>query len=146
MGLFDTASWLATGSMQSPTQCAPHLSTGQWLWSLIAVKEDAAVCSTSWAIIKDYYLIGRKSYINTILHYHNTNYAYKRKLIPIKTWTGPEDSRIPRISIKSSYESGKVVSLTHRTPFPSQMFLVLISVRVGVDPRTTVRPEGLSKC
>jgi len=44
-----------------------------------------------------------------------------------------------------AHEGGKVVSLTHRPPLPSQkeIFLVLISVRGWGNPRATVRPEGL---
>ena len=44
-------------------------------------------------------------------------------------------SQIPR---QSTHEGGKVVSPTHRPPLP-----ILISVRGWVDPRATVRPEGL---
>jgi hypothetical protein len=76
--------------------------------------------------------------------YHNTKCAYKGRVITVTTWTGPEDSRIPRISIKSSHGGGKVVSFTHRTPLLAhEIFLVLFFFRVGVDPRTIVRPEGL---
>ena len=43
-----------------------------------------------------------------------------------------------------SQDGGKVVSLTHRSPFyPQEILLVLISVRCWVDPRTIVRSEGL---
>ena len=50
-------------------------------------------------------------------------------------------SQIPR---QSAHEGGKVVSPKHRPPLPSQeIFLVLTSVRGWVEPRATVRPEGL---
>jgi hypothetical protein len=45
---------------------------------------------------------------------------------------------------QSAHEGGKVVSPPHRSPLPPQkIFLVLISVRGWVDPRTIVRPKGL---
>jgi hypothetical protein len=49
-----------------------------------------------------------------------------------------------QISWQSAHEGGKVVSPTHRSPLPQEIFLVLISVRGWVDPRAIVRPEGLS--
>ena len=59
------------------------------------------------------------------------------KAIPIQVWTGPKGSRGwgSKISRQSAHENGKVVSPTHR-PLP-------ISVRGWVNPRGTVRPEGL---
>ena len=49
-----------------------------------------------------------------------------------------------QISRQSAHEGGKVVSPTHRPLFtPQEIFPVLISVRGWVDPRATVRPEGL---
>jgi hypothetical protein len=49
-----------------------------------------------------------------------------------------------QISRQSAHVGGKVVSPTHRPPlYMLYMFLVLISVRGWVKPRTIVRPEGL---
>jgi hypothetical protein len=45
---------------------------------------------------------------------------------------------------KQSAHGGKVVSPTHRPSLPQEGFLVLVSVRNWVDPRATMRPEGLS--
>jgi hypothetical protein len=42
----------------------------------------------------------------------------------------------------SAHEGGKAVSPTHRPPLPQEIFLVFISVRGWVDPRTIVRLEG----
>ena len=47
------------------------------------------------------------------------------------------------ISRQLAHEGGNVVSPTHRPPFTQEVFLVLISVRGWVDPRTIVRPKGL---
>jgi hypothetical protein len=46
------------------------------------------------------------------------------------------------ISWHSAREGGEVVSLTHRPPLPSGIFLVLIFTRGWVDPRAMVRSEG----
>jgi hypothetical protein len=44
---------------------------------------------------------------------------------------------------QSAYEGGNVVSPTHRSPLPQEIFLVLITIRSWVDPRAIMRPEGL---
>jgi len=68
----------------------------------------------------------------------------KGKAVPLQAWNGPEDSRKLRFPdfMTTAQDDGKVVSLTHRPPLPQEMFLVLISVRGWVDPRTIVRSEG----
>ena len=49
-----------------------------------------------------------------------------------------------QISWHSAHEGRKVVSPTHQPPLPPQeIFLVLISFRVWVDPRAIAQPEGL---
>ena len=70
--------------------------------------------------------------------------TYWVKLSPHKTGHPP---RVPggwssQISRKSTYESGKVVSPMHRPPLLQTIPVVLISVRVWVDPRTIVRQKG----
>jgi hypothetical protein len=47
-----------------------------------------------------------------------------------------------QISWHPAREGGEVVSLTHRTPLPPGLFLVLIFTRERVDPRAMVRSEG----
>ena len=42
----------------------------------------------------------------------------------------------------TAQDGGKVVSLTHRSHFPQEMLLVLVSFRGWVDPRVIVRSEG----
>jgi hypothetical protein len=49
-----------------------------------------------------------------------------------------------RIFRQSAQEGGKVVSPTHRPSLPPGRALVLISVRGWVDPRATMRPQGLN--
>jgi hypothetical protein len=68
-----------------------------------------------------------------ILHVPRYMYCYPLGLQEVET---------PRNARQSSREGGKVVSPTHRPPFPP---LVPISVRGCVYPRATVRSEGLSQ-
>jgi len=63
------------------------------------------------------------------------------KANPLQTWRGPEGFRSFRLP-----DFMKVVRLSAlRTGhlYPQEIFVVLISVRVSVNPRAIVRSEGL---
>ena len=66
----------------------------------------------------------------------------KGKRIPVQALRVPVgwDSQTSR---PASYKGGKFVRPTHRSSFPQEIFLVLTYFRGWVDPRATVRPEGL---
>jgi len=52
-----------------------------------------------------------------------TNYLYnKGKAVPLQAWSGPEGSRELRFPdfMATAQDGGKVVSLTHRPPLPSE--------------------------
>ena len=69
----------------------------------------------------------------------------KGKAVPLQAWSGSEGSRNLRFPafMTAAQGGGKFVSLTHRPPLPQEIQLILISVRGLVDPRATVRPQGL---
>jgi hypothetical protein len=74
----------------------------------------------------------------------------KGKAIPVtghEVPQGCELSWLPHFLNNRLTDGGEVVSLTPRPAFlyPSGRFLVLVSVRGWVDPRATVRLEGLGK-
>jgi len=78
----------------------------------------------------------------------NTAYFYtilKGKSVPLQARSGPESSRKLRFpdDITTAQDGGKVVSLRTGSLYPQEILLVLISVRGWVNPRATVRSEGL---
>ena len=81
--------------------------------------------------------------------FHEIMYLSKQVNVNQSNYRPVQTQRVPggwgsQISRQSAHEGGKVVSPTHRPPFtPQEIFLVLISVRRWVHPRTIVRPEGL---
>jgi len=64
--------------------------------------------------------------------------------LPLQAWGGPEGSR--KLRFPDSWQRHKMVvrlsALRTGHISPQEMLLVLISVRVWVDPRATVRSEG----
>jgi hypothetical protein len=64
----------------------------------------------------------------------------KGKHIPVRD---RETSRLPHFLDNRLTDGSKVVSITRAALYPPGRFLVLISVRGWVDPRATVRLEGL---
>jgi len=49
-------------------------------------------------------------------------YKYKGRAVPLQAWSGPEVSRKLRFPdfMTTAQDGGKVVSLTHRPPLPSE--------------------------
>ena len=68
---------------------------------------------------------------------HIKQYSTVQYFFPLQAWCGSWGSRglrlLDRLDIRH-YEGGKVITLTHRPPSPSGVFLVLI-FRGRVDPR-----------
>ena len=66
------------------------------------------------------------------------------KAVPSQAWSGSGGSRKLRFPdfMTTAQDGGKIFSVTHLSPLPQEMLLVLISVRVLVDPRAIVRSEG----
>ena len=72
-------------------------------------------------------------------------YQKKVKQSLHRPW-GCQEVKPPIFSWQSAHEGGTFASLRHRPPLsPQEIFLVHISVRVWVDPRAILRPEGLSQ-
>jgi hypothetical protein len=85
----------------------------------------------------------RESHVNVLLDtsnsavddgttglFHFSN-ILKGKAFPLQAWSGTEGSRKLRFPdfMTAAQDGGEVVSLTHRSLYPQEIHLVLISVR-----------------
>ena len=72
----------------------------------------------------------------------------KGEAVPIQAWAGPEGSRSLRLpEFPDSWHMKEAALSVVRTghPYPQETSLVLVSVRVWVDPCAIVRAEDLSQ-
>ena len=73
---------------------------------------------------------------------------WDRQMVKQSHYRSGQTQRVPgsrgsQISRQSEHEAGKIVSPTHRPPYPQEIFMVLISVSDWVNQRAIMRPEGL---
>ena len=72
-------------------------------------------------------------------------YIYKGKAVPLQARRGPEGSRKLRFPdfVTTAQDGGRLSALLTGRLYSQEILLVLISVRACVNPRATVRSEGI---
>ena len=91
--------------------------------------------------------------VNTAQTKYKTRYELfcdvksKGKAVPLQAWSGPEGSRKLRFLdyVTTAQDGGRLSALGTGCLYSQEILLVLTSVTGWIDPRATVRSEGLGQ-